>query len=420
MKVFSYKKDVTDVSALISRSKVDVSAASGVASGILNDMKARGDAALFEYTKKFDNVNLTSKNVRVSPEEISAAARRVNPELLRALRHARNNISKFHSRQLKNINRRWSIAIEQGVEVGEKILPIDSAGCYVPGGRASYPSTVLMTSIPAKVAGVKRVVVASPPEIPDSILAACHVCNVDEVYRMGGAQAIAALAYGTKSVKPVSKIVGPGNKYVLAAKNLVYGTVDIDMPAGPSEVLIIADDTTNPDYAAADLLAQAEHDPDAQCVIVSNSRALLDSVSIELERRKKGESRPVSGNIHGVLVKTMAEAVEFANEYAAEHLEIMARNAASIEKKITNAGAIFIGPYAPVPLGDYASGANHVLPTGGAAKFASPLSVRDFLKACSVQNISKAGLKKLGTTAMTLAQAEGLLRHRKSIEERFP
>jgi histidinol dehydrogenase len=334
--------------------------------------------------------------------------KRIDKNLLKALKHAHSNITKYHKEQFKHIKKSWNIEVEAGVNVGERISAVDSAGCYVPGGRASYPSTVLMTAIPAKVAGVKRIVVTSPPEISDAILAACSICRVDEIYRVGGAQAVGALAYGTESIKKVSKIVGPGNKYVMAAKNLVYGIVDIDMPAGPSEVLIIADNSANVDFIAADLRAQAEHDPDAQCILVSDSKMLLDNVS------KKAPENSI-----GVLAGNVKDCIEFANLHAPEHLEIIAKNARSVAEKIINAGAIFIGPYSPVAAGDYASGANHVLPTGGAARFSSPLSVRDFLKTTSVQEISKTGLKKLGTTIISIAEAEGLDKHKESIEKRL-
>jgi histidinol dehydrogenase len=406
MKILSLE-DRKRVLELVKRSTVDFTSAAGISLGIINEVRRRGDEALAEYTKKFDEFDLNENNLKVSREEINAAVKRLDKNLMKALKHAHRNITRFHTQQLKGIKKKLEVKVEGGVNVGEKIDAIDSVGCYVPGGRASYPSTVLMTSIPAKVAGVRRIIVASPPEVSDAVLAACQICGVDEVYRIGGAQAIGALAYGTKSIKPVSKIVGPGNKYVLAAKSLVYGTVDIDMPAGPSEVLIIADQTANPDLVSADLWAQAEHDPDAQCVLITNSKKLLDEVSTQ-----------APANSAGLLALSIGDCVDFANEYAPEHLEVLTKNARKIAGKIKNAGAIFIGPYSPVAAGDYASGGNHVLPTGGAAKFSSPLSVRDFLKTTSVQEISKDGLKKLGTTIKTLAEAEGLEKHKASTEKR--
>jgi histidinol dehydrogenase len=407
MRVFQYPMDLERLKSVVSRSQVDLSGAKEVSSRILQDIRLNGDAALFKYTREFDHVDLSRRGVRVPAGELRKAAGRQDKRLLAALRHAGRNITRFHKRQLSQVKGDWNIMVEQGVSVGERVSALESVGCYVPGGRASYPSTVLMTCIPAKVAGVRRVVVASPPEIPDSILAACHICGVDEVYRMGGAQAIGALAYGTASIKPVCKIVGPGNKYVLAAKSLVYGIVDVDMPAGPSEVLIIADDTADPGFVSADLWAQAEHDPDAQCVLASTSKRLIEKVS---------EDAP--GNAVGILAGRIRDCIDFANLYAPEHLEVLTRNPRKVAGKVVNAGAIFIGPYSPVPVGDYASGGNHVLPTGGAARFASPLGVRDFLKVTSIQEVSRAGLMKLGTSIRTLARAEGLEKHAKSVETR--
>jgi len=407
MKLFLYAgRD--SLKSVIARSHISLARASSVATGILEDVRLNGDAALIHYSAQFDKYALTKESIKVSKEDVKKAVARVDKKILDALAHASRNIERYHKKQLAGIKKHWSVAVQPGVTVGEKTSPIDSAGCYVPGGRAAYPSTVLMTAIPAKVAGVKRVAVTSPPPIPDVVLAACSICGVSEVYRIGGAQAVGALAYGTASIPKVSKIVGPGNKYVMSAKNLVYGTVDIDMPAGPSEVLIIADDSANAGFITADLWAQAEHDPDAQCVLVTTSKKMLDAVS-----------RQAPKNSVGLLAKTMAECIEFANLYAPEHLEIMTKNPKAVAGKITNAGAVFIGPYSPVAAGDYASGGNHVLPTGGAARFSSPLSVRNFLKYTSVQEISKEGLKKLGTTIQTLAEAEGLEKHKKSVEKRL-
>jgi len=408
MKVFKYPVGKEGLGKVLARSQLDLTSASKASARILMDVKARGDKALFYYTRRFDNFNLSKNNIRLSQAGIKKDLARVDKKLLQALRHASKNIVKYHRKQLSGLKKSWSITVEAGVKVGERILPIDSVGCYVPGGRASYPSTVLMTCIPAKIAGVKRIVVASPPPVSDAVIAACKICGVDEIYQIGGAQAIGALAYGTESIKRVSKIVGPGNKYVMAAKNMVYGTVDVDMPAGPSEVLIIADETTCPDFTLADLHAQAEHDPDAQCVLITTSRKLLESV------RKKAPRNSV-----GILAGRINDCIEFANLYAPEHLQVMCKNASKIAGKIANAGAIFIGQYSPVAVGDYASGCNHVLPTGGAARFSSPLGVRDFLKACSVQKVSEVGIKKLGTTIMTLAETEKLKKHKKSIEWRL-
>jgi histidinol dehydrogenase len=407
MKMLMYENQES-LDSVIARSHISLTQASSISSEILEDVSLNGDEALFRYTQKFDNFMLSKENIRVSKEEVKKAVAHVDKKILEALVHASRNIEKYHRKQLSNVKKQWHITVQPGVTVGERTTPIDSAGCYVPGGRAAYTSTVLMTAIPAKVAGVKRVAVASPPPIPDVILAACDICGVDEVYRIGGAQAVGALAYGTASIPRVSKIVGPGNKYVMTAKNLVYGIVDVDMPAGPSEVLIIADETANPDWIAADLMAQAEHDPDAHCVLITTSKKLL-----------KAASRQAPEKSVGILAKTIKDCVEFANAYAPEHLEVVTKNPRNLAGRINNAGAVFLGPYSPVAAGDYASGANHVLPTGGAARFSSPLSVRDFLKTTSVQEISKKGIAGIGTTIQTLAQAEGLIKHQQSIDERL-
>lgn len=392
-----------------------------VVAPVINEVRDTKDEALFKYTQQYDRYVLTKENIRVTANEIDKALSNTDEKILNALKYAHQNILKFHEKQFEQIKKNWSIEVEEGVTVGEKVTPIDSVGCYIPGGRASYPSTVLMTCIPAKVAGVKRIAVASPPPISDVILATAKICGVDEVYRVGGAQAIGALAHGTESIKKVNKIVGPGNRYVMVAKNLVYGLgiVDIDTPAGPSEVLIIADDTAKPAYVAADILAQAEHDPDADCVLVTTSKKLREKVKIELENQEKKLSKEVEFTIKFMSTKTLDESIEFANNYAPEHLQIMIENPDSVAEKIVNAGAIFVGEYAPVPAGDYASGGNHVLPTGGAARYSSPLSVRDFLKTSCVQKITKEGLGRLRETVGVLAESEGLHAHKKSVEERF-
>ena len=420
MRTLQYGKD--DLKAVVERQGLDYSSTVGYVKGIVDSVRKNGDRALLEYTQKFDNVELGS--VIVTKEEINRAHRRLGKETLTALEVASRNIRKLHIVQYKNIKKEWICGVSPGVKVGERITPLESVGCYVPGGRAAYPSTVLMTCVPAKIAGVKRIVVVSPPPIPDSVLAACKIADVDEVYRVGGAHAIAALAYGTESIKPVDKVVGPGNKYVTAAKMLVYGAVDIDMPAGPSEVLVIADDTADPGFIASDIMAQAEHDPNAQCILVTTSVRVADKVGYIVGREMMtSEKREILfkslENFTIVLVKSLAEAVEFANQYAPEHLEIQTKKADVVGRKIVNAGAVFIGPYSPVAAGDYASGANHVLPTSGAARFSSPLSIRDFLKYTSIQKITKDGLKKLAQTITTLAQREGLTEHRRSVERRL-
>jgi len=415
MKVIDYS-DRKELDKTLARGSLGYGEAIDAARKILSDVKRDGDSAVFEYTRKFDGFDLSEKNLKVASSELKNAYNKVDAKVVKALKHAAKNVKSFHQMQYRQIDCEWEYMTEKGVTVGEKASPIDSAGCYVPGGRASYPSTVLMTCIPAKVAGVQRIVVATPPPTRPAVLVACDIAGVDEILRIGGAQAIGALAYGTQSVRKVSKIVGPGNKYVTAAKMLVYGAVDIDLPAGPSEVLILADESSNPKFIAADLLAQAEHDPDAQSVLASSSGELIRDVSIELSKMKAERKL---GEIVCVKTSSLKESINFANEYAPEHLEVATKNAEKDARKIRNAGAIFVGAYSCVAAGDYATGANHVLPTGGTAKFASQLSVRDFLKTSSVQKLTKEGLERIGETIMTLAENEGLHAHKNSVKTRL-
>jgi len=309
--------------------------------------------------------------------------------------------------------------------ITEKVIPLESVGAYIPGGRATYPSTVLMTCTPAKAAGVERVVVVSPPPISDAILAACYICEVDEVYRIGGAQAIAALACGTESVRRVDKIVGPGNRYVNTAKLSVYGMVDIDMPAGPSEVVVLADAKADAGMAASDLLAQAEHDPDARCILITESAGKEAEIRKEMEIQKAGLKRAaiiqksLEKNFFAYRTKDVGESLDVANMLAPEHLEIIAGDADALAAQIKNAGTVFVGQYAPVSAGDYATGSNHVLPTGMAARFSSGLGVRDYLKSYTTQKITKQGLLALKKTAETIAEAESLDAHAQSIRKRF-
>lgn len=422
MKVVGYgvKKEIDEI---VERS-LDLEPVFDIVKPILKDVRVNGDSAIIEYTRKFDNFNLTPQSIKLPANEIREAYSDVGDSLINALKHAYRNIDKFHREQFKQVNKSWETETDEGVLITENTTAIDSVGAYVPGGRASYPSTVLMTCIPAKIAGVDRVVVASPPPISPAVLVACSLCDVDEVYQVGGVQAIAALAYGTETLRPVDKIIGPGNKYVLAAKLLVFGEVDIDMPAGPSEVLIIADSKANPTFISADILAQAEHDPDARCVLVTDSRKIADEVNTEIREQIKDLKRrevilQSLENLYTVLVKDMIEAVEFTNLYAPEHLEVMTGNPEEIAGEIKNAGTIFLGSYAPVSAGDYASGGNHVLPTGRAARFSSELSVRDFLRRYSVQKISNKGLSNLRETVETLAEAESFDAHARAVKKRF-
>lgn len=396
--------------------------ANNVARDIVESVRDKGDTALFDFTKKLDFFELSEKNIRIPARKLESSLAGLEEPVRKALEHAARNIRIFHENQYDRLEKNWSIEVESGVNVGEKTTPIDSAGCYVPGGRAAYPSTVLMTCIPASVAGVERIVLASPPPVNDIVLAAACIVGVKEVYQMGGAQAISALAYGTESVRRVSKIVGPGNKYVNAAKRMVYGEVDIDTPAGPSELAVIADDSADPGIIALDLMAQAEHDPDARVVLVSTSKELGEKVEAEIERRTDGMARnAIIGQCmeNAVIVVTDIDgAIEYVNKYAPEHLEIITEDARSVAERIVNAGAIFIGAFTPVAAGDYATGANHTLPTGGAARFNSPLSVRDFLKTSCVQELSREGLDSLSGSITTLADAEGLTAHAESVRER--
>ncbi len=396
-----------------------------VVSSIIRNVIDKQDKALIEYTKKFDKYDLTQKNIQVTKEEIKAAYSRTDPALLEALTHAHKNIKKFHYEQFKTIKKSWETETEPGVLITEKTIPLESIGAYIPGGRATYPSTVLMTCTPAKVAGVKRIAVASPPPISDAILAACYICEVDAVYRIGGAQAIAALASGTQSVRRVDKIVGPGNKYVNTAKLSVYGMVDIDMPAGPSEIMIIADAKADAKMVASDLLAQAEHDPDARCVLITESLQKEVEIRREIEQQKARLKRlliiqtSLAKNFLVCRTKSVEESADIANMLAPEHLEIITENADILADKIKNAGTVFVGRYSPVSAGDYASGSNHVLPTGMAARFSSSLGVRDYLKNFTTQKITKQGLMSLRKTIETLAVAESLDAHAQSVRQRF-
>jgi histidinol dehydrogenase len=421
MKIIEYGDDL---SRLIDRSSLDFTQALDTSKEIIEAVKARGDEALEYYSRKFDDPAFSVSDLEISNSRVEGAYGLVDEEVIEGIRHAKENIWAYHESQLKTIRNSWSIRLVSGIQVGEKTTPIESVGCYIPGGKAPLISTVLMTVIPAKLAGVERILVVSPPRIHPAILVACDLCGIDEIFQVGGAQAIAALAWGTETIRPVVKVVGPGNRYVTAAKMLVFGRVDIDMPAGPSEILIIADENANPEYITWDILSQAEHTGNEHCVLVTDSRELAEKVVGKIEERARSLERSEMiveslKNSSVVIVDSMREAVEFANAFAPEHLEIMVKNPDRLAGRIKNAGAIFIGDYAPVAAGDYASGANHVLPTGGAARFSSQLSVRDFLKTSSIQKIDRKGLEVIAKTIKIIANAEGLEAHRRSIEERL-
>ncbi|HLX15078.1 MAG TPA: histidinol dehydrogenase [Bradyrhizobium sp.] len=388
---------------------------------IVDDVRKRGDAALIEATRKFDRLDLDASRLRVGPEEIASAVKACDPATIAALELARDRIEAFHRRQLPK-DERFTDAL--GVELGWRWSAIESVGLYVPGGTAAYPSSVLMNAVPAKVAGVGRVamVVPSPDgKLNPLVLAAAHLGGVSEIYRVGGAQAVAALAYGTATIAPVAKIVGPGNAYVAAAKRLVFGKVGIDMIAGPSEVLIIADRTGNAAWIAADLLAQAEHDVNAQSILITDDAALAAdvgrAVETQLSTLPRADIARASWNDFGavILVKNIGESVELANAIAAEHLEIMTADPEALAMQIRNAGAIFLGPHTPEAIGDYVGGSNHVLPTARSARFSSGLGVLDFMKRTSMLRCGPDQLRSLGPAAMTLGKAEGLDAHARSV-----
>lgn len=385
---------------------------------ILTAVRSVGDRALLDYTRRFDRVNLTASDLAVRPEEYVAAERAVGEVTLRSLRYAAERIERFHR---ECAPRSWRMQDEYGSRLGQEVRPLDRVAVYVPGGRAAYPSTVLMTVVPARVAGVREIVLVSPPAADGSlnpaVLAAARVAGVTEAYRMGGAQAVAALAYGTETVRRVDKIVGPGNIYVALAKAQVFGDVGIDMVAGPSEVLVVADDTADAEFVAADLLAQAEHDPMARAVLLTPSAALRDRVAAGLARQLATlPRREIAGSAldaHGALVLTasLEEAVEVANGLAPEHLELQVADPAGLLARVRHAGAVFLGRHTPEVVGDYVAGPNHVLPTGGTARFSSALSTEDFVTRLSVIEYSSAGLAEAGPHVAELSRVEGLDGH---------
>ncbi|MEM2925632.1 MAG: histidinol dehydrogenase [Methanocellales archaeon] len=390
---------------------------------ILEDVKKNGDAAIKKYTKKFDGVDL--KQIQVQGEEIDRAFETLDLKLRKSLEEAAGNIKAFHQKQLEE--KIW-LTFNKGIVLGEKITPLESIGIYIPGGRAVYPSTVLMTAIPAGIAGVNRIAMCTPPRkegnVHPLILAAAKIAGVNEIYKVGGAQAIAALAYGTESIKKVDKIIGPGNVFVTAAKLLVRKCVEIDFPAGPSEVVIVADEYAKPRFIAIDMIAQAEHDPSALAILITPSREIAEKVEGELKRQLKRAKRReiVEASLKQsqiFLVKDLDMAVELINMIAPEHVQLMLREYLLVLDKVKHAGTIFIGDYAPAALGDYASGVNHVLPAAGYAKIHSGLNLDHYNKKTTIQIASKEGLKMLKDIIITLAEAEGLPAHADSIRERF-
>lgn len=392
--------------------------------GIIKQVREKGDQALFELTKQFDDVELI--HLRLTEEQIKASGMEEDQSFRTALKEAAEKIRSFHRKQLKES---WFVTQEDGTILGQKITPMDRIGVYVPGGTAAYPSSVLMNVIPAQVAGVKEIVMVTPPDknggIHPQVLTAANILGIEEIYTVGGAQAIAALAYGTETIKPVVKIVGPGNIYVALAKKEVFGQVGIDMIAGPSEIAVIADEKSNTAYIAADLLSQAEHDPMASSVLITTSQRLAEEVQQEIEKQllslpRQAIARSSIDNYGGIIItETMEEAFEQVNKLAPEHLEIMLDNPFQWLTKVKHAGAIFLGPYSSEPVGDYFAGPNHVLPTSGTARFSSPLNVDDFMKKSSIISYSKEALFENGQKIMTLAEKEGLHAHARAIEVRL-
>ncbi len=393
---------------------------------ILDAVKERGDDALFEYTKKFDGADVNAANILVTEEEIEEAYETVDPGLIEVIRKALVNIRSYHEKQMQYS---WFDSSPDGTILGQKVTPLAKVGVYVPGGKAAYPSSVLMNIMPAKVAGVDEIIMVTPPgkdgKVTPTTLVAAKEAGADKVYKAGGAQAVAALAYGTQSIPKVDKIVGPGNIYVALAKKAVYGHVSIDSIAGPSEILVLADETADPRCVAADLLSQAEHDELASAILVTTSMELAEKVSewtdIFVRELSRGEIMQKSLDNYGhiLVAENMEDAIEAANEIASEHLEIMTENAFEVMTKIRNAGAIFIGKYSSEPLGDYFAGPNHVLPTNGTAKFFSPLSVDDFIKKSSIIYYSREALDKIHTDIEQFAESEQLTAHANSIRVRF-
>lgn len=393
---------------------------------IIKNVRENGDKALFEYTLAFDKFPLSGENIKVTKEEIKEAYARMDPALVEVIRKSAENIRSFHTKQLRNS---WFDSREDGTILGMKITPIQRAGVYVPGGKAAYPSSVLMNVVPAKVAGVSEIIMTTPPSAEGKVnpgtLVAADIAGVDTIYKVGGAQAIAAMAFGTQSLPKVDKITGPGNIFVALAKKAVYGYVSIDSIAGPSEILVLADETANPRYVAADLLSQAEHDELASAILITTSRTLAEEVSRQANlftaqlERKEIIQKSLDNYGYILLAENMVEAVEAANEIASEHLEILTANPFDIMTRIRNAGAIFLGEYASEPLGDYFAGPNHILPTNGTAKFFSPVNVDDFIKKTSIISYSREALFKVHKDIETFAKSEGLTAHANSIKVRF-
>lgn len=411
-------------SFICQRSRQDMDNVRPIVSQIIEDVRANGDSAVRKYTKKFDGVNIES--FRISRDEIDDAWTRVDGTLTARIKEQIGYSERFHKMQIR---KDWKKEFDKGIVLGEKITPIESVGLYVPGGRAAYPTVLQILAVPAKLAGVPRIAVFTPPnkegKVPDVILATADILGVDEIYKIGGAQAIAAMSYGTQTIKPVRKIVGPGNIYVNCAKMLCFGVVDIDMLAGPSEALILADSSAKPVFAAADMLARCEHDPNASAVLLTDSTELAKKVRNEIKRqfsylnRKEIMRESLSKYSAIIISDDWDDLIKFTNDYAPEHLEIMMKDPWAVLDKIVNAGSIFLGNYAPVAIGDYASGANHVLPTGQCAKMFSPVGVETFQKRSEFQFISREGLGAMSPIVRDISKIEGLDAHYNSIDVRL-
>ena len=411
---------------VMERSMEDISSIYEDIRAIMVEIKAKGNAVALSHYRKHKE-DISTSDLEVTREEIDKAYEQVDSEVVDCLKIAAENITRFHQAQVER--EMWSIEVNEGILAGRITRPMDIVGCYVPGGTAAYPSSVLMTVLPAKVAGVNQIMAVTPPSrgmvANPATLVAADIAGCDRIFKVGGPWGIGGLAYGTETMPKVDKIVGPGNKYVTAAKMLVYGQVDIDSPAGPSEALILSDDTGDPELIAVDFLSQIEHDPDSGAVLVTTSDTIAQTVCEIIERdydslpRKEIIDSSIAKHSYVLIAKDMEQALDFTNEYAAEHLQIMTKDPFITLNRIKHAGSIFMGPYAPVPVGDYASGTNHVLPTGRCARMFSGLSVDDFIKKPTFQYLSKEGLAGLKDTVITLAEAEGLPIHARSIRARF-
>jgi histidinol dehydrogenase len=417
------KKLVEDI---LSRSQLENKEVQTIVDGIIANIRANGDKALFEYTKQFDKFDVNADNVQLTQDEIDEAYKLVDAELIEVIKKSAARIAAFHEKQKMNS---WLEPSKNGEMLGQLVRPLERVGVYVPGGKAAYPSSVLMNIIPAKVAGVSDIVMTTPPnsegKVNPTTIVAAHIAGVDKIYKAGGAQAVAALAFGTESIPKVDKIVGPGNIFVALAKRSVYGYVNIDSVAGPSEILVLADESANPEYVAADLLSQAEHDEMASAILITTSEKLAGAVRVELEKqiavleRKAIIEKSLANYGAIILVNNFDEACELSNAVAPEHMEVCTAEPFALLPKIQNAGAIFLGHYTPEPLGDYMAGPNHVLPTGGTARFFSPLSIDDYIKKSSIISFSEDAFKALGKDVVKFAEAEGLTAHANSVKVRL-